>query len=125
MGTLNLHSVRQALNMEVDPPKSEQQDIKENDLFKAAENGDSSTFESLSPEKLSKALSLRNEDGRSLLHVAASSGHSQVFLQLHSPTPFSLFTKKIHLLLLLYRIECSDFLISSLWLAENLNRYFI
>ncbi|KAI9124788.1 hypothetical protein K1719_004115 [Acacia pycnantha] len=67
------------MNMEVDRPKPEQQPVvKAADLFKAAENGDVATFQSLSPENLSKALSLRNEDERSLLHVAASSGHTQV-----------------------------------------------
>lgn len=65
------------MEMEVDSEKT-QKDIKEKDLFKAAEEGDSSLFEALSPQTLSKALSLRNEDARSLLHVAASSGHSQV-----------------------------------------------
>lgn len=67
--------------MEVDRPKPEQQQVvKEADLFKAAENGDVATFQTLSPDNLSKALSLRNEDERSLLHVAASSGHAQVFV---------------------------------------------
>ncbi|KAJ4850980.1 hypothetical protein Tsubulata_047229, partial [Turnera subulata] len=47
-------------------------------LFKAAEAGDASVFKSLPPEHLSKALSLRNDDERSLLHVAASSGHPEV-----------------------------------------------
>jgi 26S proteasome non-ATPase regulatory subunit 10 len=59
--------------MEVDS-----ENIKEKDLFKAAEEGDSSIFESLSPQSLSKSFSLTNEDARSLLHVAASSGHSKV-----------------------------------------------
>ncbi|PNX85613.1 26S proteasome non-ATPase regulatory subunit 10-like protein [Trifolium pratense] len=59
------------------------ENIKEKDLFKAAEEGDSSIFESLSPQSLSKSLSLTNEDARSLLHVAASSGHSKVL-----PFPF-------------------------------------
>ncbi|KAK2429282.1 hypothetical protein P8452_42940 [Trifolium repens] len=59
--------------MEVDS-----ENIKEKDLFKAAEEGDSSIFESLSPQSLSKSLSLTNEDARSLLHVATSSGHSKV-----------------------------------------------
>lgn len=68
------------MDMEVDPPKPEQQQVKEGDLFKAAENGDAAIFRALSPENFSKSLSLRNEDGRSLLHVAVSSGHSQVFL---------------------------------------------
>lgn len=74
--------------MEMEVDAQPQQDIikQEKDLFKAAETGDSSTFKALSPETLSKALYLRNEDARSLLHVAASSGHSQV----QFPFPFSL-----------------------------------
>ena len=58
--------------------EKKQHDVKEKDLFKAAEEGDAATFQALSAETLSKALSLRNEDARSLLHVAASFGHSQV-----------------------------------------------
>lgn len=64
--------------MEVDN-EEKQQEVKEKDLFKATEDGDTSALESVSSETLSKALiTLRNEDGRTLLHVAASSGHSQV-----------------------------------------------
>lgn len=64
--------------METGPPKkSEDLHIKEKDLFKAAETGDSSTFESLSEDQLSKSLKLRNEDGRSLLHVAVSSSRTE------------------------------------------------
>ncbi|KAL2349185.1 hypothetical protein Fmac_003185 [Flemingia macrophylla] len=48
------------------------------ELLKAAEDGDTSAFESLSSESLSEALSLTNEDRRSLLHIAVASGHSQV-----------------------------------------------
>ncbi|XP_038693510.1 26S proteasome non-ATPase regulatory subunit 10-like isoform X2 [Tripterygium wilfordii] len=67
------------MHMEIDPPvKQEELKINEKDLYKAAETGDSSAFKELSREQLSKALSLRNEDGRSLLHVAASSGHPEV-----------------------------------------------
>ncbi len=54
-------------------------------LFEAAESGKDGVFEDLSPEQLTKARTLRNEDDRSLLHVAASSGHTQVFV-----FPFSL-----------------------------------
>ncbi|KAJ0095905.1 hypothetical protein Patl1_16732 [Pistacia atlantica] len=65
--------------MDMDPPKREgDRPIKDKDLFKAAETGDSSTFESLSPQHLSKSLSLRNEDSRSLLHVAVSSRRPEV-----------------------------------------------
>lgn len=69
---------KKSMEMEVDIEKKQQDVVKEKDLFKAAEEGEASTFEALSSEILSKALSLRNEDARSLLHVAASSGHSQV-----------------------------------------------
>jgi len=62
------------MDMDIDHPSQ----IKDKDLFKAAETGDSSTFKSLPPERLSKALSLQNDDGRSVLHVAASSGHPEV-----------------------------------------------
>ncbi|URE35049.1 26S proteasome non-ATPase regulatory subunit [Musa troglodytarum] len=48
--------------MEIDLPKPEV-------LFRAAEDGDASLFASLSQEALDRARSLRNEDGRSLLHV--------------------------------------------------------
>lgn len=72
------------MEMEVDREKK-QHDVKEKDLFKAAEEGDAAMFQALSAETLSKALSLRNEDARSLLHVAASFGHSQV--------PFCSFSK--------------------------------
>ena len=62
----------------------EPKQIRDEELFKAAESGDSSVFMSLSPQQLAKSLSFRNEDGRSLLHVSASFGHSQVcFLYLH------------------------------------------
>ncbi|KDO83088.1 hypothetical protein CISIN_1g026440mg [Citrus sinensis] len=54
------------------------QTIKDKDLFKAAETGDSSTFKSLSKQQLLKSLSLRNDDDRTLLHVAASCGHPEV-----------------------------------------------
>jgi 26S proteasome non-ATPase regulatory subunit 10 len=65
------------MDMEIDTGREELQ-IKDDDLFRAAESGDASTFKSLSREQLSRALSLRNEDGRSLLHVAASSSQSEV-----------------------------------------------
>lgn len=65
--------------MEIDAPKQqESKQIRDEELFKAAEWGDSSLFMSLSQEQLSKSLNFTNEDGRSLLHVAASFGHSQV-----------------------------------------------
>ncbi|XP_031400492.1 26S proteasome non-ATPase regulatory subunit 10 [Punica granatum] len=60
------------MEMEIDAP------MKDDDLFRAAETGNSSVFRSLSPEQLTQALSLTNEDGRSLLHVAVSSGKSEV-----------------------------------------------
>ena len=79
------------MEMEVDSEKK-QHNVKEKDLFKAAEEGDAATFQALSAETLSKALSLRNEDARSLLHVATSFGHSQV--------PFWPLFKKVSLLFL-------------------------
>ena len=73
--------------METDSPqKSEDLQTKEKDLFKAAETGDSSIFKSLSEEHLSKSLKLRNEDGRSLLHVAVSSSRPEVTPSF-SPSP--------------------------------------
>lgn len=58
--------------------KADQPGIEDDDLFRAAESGDASVFRSLSSVQMAKLLSLRNEDGRSLLHVAASSGHPEV-----------------------------------------------
>ncbi|MBA0566753.1 hypothetical protein Golob_011539 [Gossypium lobatum] len=63
--------------MEINPP-TKSVEIKEKDLFKAAEKGDSSIFKSLSQDHLTKSLKLRNEDARSLLHVAVSSAHLEV-----------------------------------------------
>lgn len=60
-----------AEEMVTDLPKPE-------DLFEAAEKGDTSIFEALPEEELRRARTLRNEDDRSLLHVAAASGHSKV-----------------------------------------------
>lgn len=60
-------------------------DLKGEDLFRAAESDDSSVFKSLSEEQLSKASRLRNEDGRSLLHVAVSSSNTKVQLILKVP----------------------------------------
>lgn len=70
--------------MEVDSPKAEE-------LFRAAEAGDSQAFRSLSGDDLQRARSLRNEDGRSLLHVAASFGHAEVCLPSPVSIPFKLF----------------------------------
>lgn len=58
--------------------KINMEQMKAEDLFKAAENGDVSLLNNLSKEHLLKALSLRDEDGRSLLHVAVSFGRSEV-----------------------------------------------
>ncbi|VAI22134.1 unnamed protein product [Triticum turgidum subsp. durum] len=44
----------------------------EKELFLAAESGDASVFASLAPADLAAALSLRNEDGRSLVHAVAA-----------------------------------------------------
>ncbi|VFQ92247.1 unnamed protein product [Cuscuta campestris] len=65
-----------SMAMEIDSATPPQ--IKEDDLFKAAESGDSELFKSLSEDQLRKALALRNEDDRSLLHVAVSYGHAEV-----------------------------------------------
>ncbi|XP_021807604.1 26S proteasome non-ATPase regulatory subunit 10 isoform X1 [Prunus avium] len=67
-----------AMDMEIDPPKSSEQQPKAEDLFKAAEAGDASVFKSLSQKQLAEALSLRNDDARSVLHVAVSSSNSEV-----------------------------------------------
>ncbi|KAJ9549221.1 hypothetical protein OSB04_021764 [Centaurea solstitialis] len=67
--------------MEIDPPNSSaDQTVKINDdeLFKAADAGDVSVFKSLSQPQLIRSLALRNEDGRSLLHVAVSSARLEV-----------------------------------------------
>ncbi|THG19101.1 hypothetical protein TEA_025864 [Camellia sinensis var. sinensis] len=70
--TLKRASSSVSMEMEIDPPKKLEvgaEAIKDDDFFNAAENGDSSFFEALSHDQLLKALSLRNEDCRSLLHV--------------------------------------------------------
>lgn len=69
------------MDMEIDASKDVPL-IKDEHLFKAAETGDSSAFTALSSQQLSQSLSLRNEDDRSLLHVAVSSGHADVSLYL-------------------------------------------
>ncbi|KAF4396349.1 hypothetical protein G4B88_019149 [Cannabis sativa] len=66
------------MEMEIDSTLQPERQFKAEDLFKAAETGDSSTFQALSKEQLSKSFSLRNEDGRSLLHIAASSSQVEV-----------------------------------------------
>lgn len=68
------------MEMEIDAPESHSRPIEDEDLFRAAESGDTSVFLALSPEQLTKALSLTNEDGRSVLHVAVSSDKLEVRL---------------------------------------------
>ncbi|GAB2296593.1 hypothetical protein Dimus_030704, partial [Dionaea muscipula] len=60
--------------------------LKEEDLFKAAESGDASIFNAPSPQQLSESLSFRNEDGRSFLHVAASAAHPDVVRKILAET---------------------------------------
>lgn len=98
--------------MEVDTENREE----EKDLFQAAEEGNSSVFESLSPQSLSKSLSLRNEDVRSLLHVAASSGHSKVPFSPSSngSLPFSFNLIKISSFLYLYQNPKLGFIVRKL-----------
>lgn len=52
------------------------------DLFEAAEKGAVELFQQSlgGAEQFSAARRLRNEDGRSLLHVASASGHARVIL---------------------------------------------
>ena len=52
--------------------------VKDEDLFKAAENGDADLFLGLSVDELNRARSITNEDARSLLHIAAAAGHNQI-----------------------------------------------
>ncbi|KAL3684402.1 hypothetical protein R1sor_002424 [Riccia sorocarpa] len=47
-------------------------------IWEAAEKGDRSFFDELTEPQILRALSLRNEDGRSILHVAASNGQTEV-----------------------------------------------
>lgn len=94
--------------MEIDNPE----EIKADEVFKAAESGDSSVFDSLSPQNLLKILSFRNEDQRSLLHVAASSGRTQVLTSL----PFNYYNLSLlfetgpngWVITYLYFVLCSD-----------------
>jgi len=67
-----------AAAMDVDRAGGGERRPSEKELFRAAESGDAAAFASLAPAD----LSLRNEDGRSLLHVAAAAGHPQVVLAL-------------------------------------------
>ncbi|KAL9246345.1 hypothetical protein vseg_019892 [Gypsophila vaccaria] len=53
-------------------------EIKEEELLKGAETGNTSVFKSLSSQQLYDSLSLRNDDARSLLHVASSFSHPHV-----------------------------------------------
>lgn len=66
--------------MEIDAPEPQSRPIKDEEFFRAAESGDSSVFQALSPEQLTRALSLTDEDGRSVLHVAVSSAKLDVRL---------------------------------------------
>jgi 26S proteasome non-ATPase regulatory subunit 10 len=63
-----------AAEMDVDAAAGGESRPSEKELFGAAESGDVSAFASLTAAD----LSLRNEDGRSLVHVAATAGHAQV-----------------------------------------------
>ncbi|CAL5409329.1 unnamed protein product [Camellia sinensis] len=88
--TLKRASSSVSMEMEIDPPKKPEvgaEAIKDDDFSNAAENDDSSFFEALSHDQLLKALSLRNEDCRSLLHVAASSAHPKVVKILSAADP--------------------------------------
>lgn len=71
------------MEMEIDTPWEPEitgTKIKGEDLFRAAETGDLAVFRNLSQEQFLTASTLRNEDDRSLIHVAASSGHAEVCL---------------------------------------------
>ncbi|KAF2595234.1 hypothetical protein F2Q70_00042389 [Brassica cretica] len=63
------------MEAETDATKGQEskQQIRDEELFKAAESGNFLVFMSLSLQQLAKSISFRNEDGRSLLHVSASS----------------------------------------------------
>ncbi|CAN6843128.1 unnamed protein product [Brassica oleracea] len=52
------------MEAETDATKGQEskQQMRDEELFKAAESGDSSVFMSLSPQQLAKSLSFRNED---------------------------------------------------------------
>ncbi|KAG8061056.1 hypothetical protein GUJ93_ZPchr0003g18622 [Zizania palustris] len=67
-----------AAAMDVDGAAAGGERPSEKELFQAAETGDAAAFSTLAPADLAAALSLRNEDGRSLLHVAAAFGHAKV-----------------------------------------------
>uniref|UniRef100_A0A0D6R704 Uncharacterized protein n=1 Tax=Araucaria cunninghamii TaxID=56994 RepID=A0A0D6R704_ARACU len=66
--------------MEIDVPASTTTNMKDDDLFKAAESGNLEVFQRLAEDQLqlNRARSIRNEDSRSLLHVAAAAGHHQI-----------------------------------------------
>lgn len=77
--------IRRLVRMASDSPKPNPENVnsvaaeEDLDLFRAAGAGESGIFSSLSQEHLQRAARvLRNEDGRSLLHVATSSGHTEV-----------------------------------------------
>lgn len=56
----------------------EMDEIKDEDLFNAAGCGNVEAFHELSAEQLKRIACVRNEDSRSLLHVAAAAGHLQI-----------------------------------------------
>ncbi|XP_068655023.1 uncharacterized protein [Aristolochia californica] len=74
------------MDIDTAAPVDRNRHVKDEDLFRAAELGELSVFQSLSEEELQRAQSLRNEDGRSLLHVAVAFGHAKV---LHTLSTFA------------------------------------
>lgn len=73
------------MDMEIDEPQlmdDEARPLTDDALFRAAEAGKVGILRQLSGEEIDRASSIRNEDGRSLLHVAASAAQTEVSLSL-------------------------------------------
>ncbi|KAG2285741.1 hypothetical protein Bca52824_045345 [Brassica carinata] len=67
------------MEAETDATKGQEskQQMRDEELFKAAESGDSSVFMSLSPQQLAKSLSFRNEDVSEIVKLLSSVDESK------------------------------------------------
>ncbi|KAF3582604.1 hypothetical protein DY000_02035106 [Brassica cretica] len=70
------------MEAETDATKGQEskQQIRDEELFKAAESDDSSVFMSLSPQQLAKSLSFRNEDVSEIVKLLSSVDESKTVI---------------------------------------------